>query len=146
MPPGLLNAAPSATTGPIRAGCGTSDQAANGANRPPVDDSVAGNQPVRTVPEQKKGMSTTTKVALLAGAAALYYLYNKNKQKYRMYRREHAEMLFQIGISLFRMNRRASGWRTLGKSVSLYPKGILFSTDYIQTYLVNKLNRLVRYA
>jgi glycosyltransferase involved in cell wall biosynthesis len=77
---------------------------------------------------------------------AMLRIYNKNKPTYRMYRREHAEMLFQIGISLFRAGRRTSGWRALGKSVGLYPRGILFSSDYIQAYLVNKLNRLVRYA
>lgn len=54
---------------------------------PPVDDSrVAGgtqNLPAnRNAPQaQKKGLSNTQKVAILAGAAALYYLYNQHKNK-----------------------------------------------------------------
>lgn len=53
---------------------------------PPVDDTRVGNStqnaPV-TQPQQtkKKGLSTGQKVAILAGAAALYYLYNQHKNK-----------------------------------------------------------------
>lgn len=49
---------------------------------PPVDDSrigaVTNRQPAKP-PEVKKGLSNTQKVVILAGAAALYYLYNKHQ-------------------------------------------------------------------
>jgi hypothetical protein len=55
---------------------------------PPIDDtrtetrrpnsSAPAGQPQQT---KKKGLSTGQKVAILAGAAALYYLYNKHKNK-----------------------------------------------------------------
>ncbi|MGB5963193.1 MAG: hypothetical protein WBG73_21330 [Coleofasciculaceae cyanobacterium] len=53
---------------------------------PPVDDSRVGsgtqNTPVTQPPQaKKKGLSTGQKVAILGGAAALYYLYNKHKNK-----------------------------------------------------------------
>lgn len=53
---------------------------------PPVDDTRVGsgtqNAPVNRAPEaKKKGLSTGQKVAILAGAAALYYLYTKHKNK-----------------------------------------------------------------
>lgn len=53
---------------------------------PPVDDSRVGsgtqNAPVTQPPQaKKKGLSTGQKVAILGGAAALYYLYNKHKNK-----------------------------------------------------------------
>ncbi|MBD1889141.1 MULTISPECIES: hypothetical protein [unclassified Coleofasciculus] len=52
---------------------------------PPVDDTRGGtvtNPPPTNQPQAKKGLSTGQKVAItLAGAAALYYLYNKNKNK-----------------------------------------------------------------
>jgi len=37
--------------------------------------------PYRAPDEQQQGMSTRNKVLLLAGAAALYYLYNKHKNR-----------------------------------------------------------------
>jgi hypothetical protein len=51
---------------------------------PPVDHTRAdgGTQNYRTSsqpPQAKKGLSTTQKVAILGGAAALFYLYNKHK-------------------------------------------------------------------
>lgn len=55
------------------------------ANLPPVDDSSRtstasqqGNPPQQQV---RKGLSTKQKVAILAGAAALYYLYNQHKNR-----------------------------------------------------------------
>ncbi|MBK1986013.1 hypothetical protein A0J48_000345 [Sphaerospermopsis aphanizomenoides BCCUSP55] len=49
---------------------------------PPVDDTagrtVSQTTPVNQ-PQAKKGLSTGQKVAILAGAAALYYLYNQHK-------------------------------------------------------------------
>ena len=48
---------------------------------PPVDDSRIGmsNRPSANQPQAKKGLTNTQKVVLLAGSAALYYLYNKHK-------------------------------------------------------------------
>lgn len=53
---------------------------------PPVDDTRVGNNsqnaPVARPPEaKKKGLSTGQKLAILGGAAALYYLYTKHKDK-----------------------------------------------------------------
>lgn len=50
---------------------------------PPVDDTRGGQTVVdpNRSPEVKKGLSNTQKVAILAGAAALYYLYNQHKNK-----------------------------------------------------------------
>lgn len=57
------------------AGCGKS------APPPPVDDSRPGSGQINNgaVQPQAKGMSTGTKVVLLAGAAATYYLYKKHQ-------------------------------------------------------------------
>jgi hypothetical protein len=69
-------------TVPLLSSCGGGGSQ-NAAPPPPVDDSVGrtvdnpapGNQP-----EAKRGLSTGQKVAItLAGAAALYYLYNQRK-------------------------------------------------------------------
>jgi hypothetical protein len=54
-------------------GCGSgASDTRTGANMPPVDDSY--NQRAQSLPnapqQQKQGMSTGTKVAILAGAAA----------------------------------------------------------------------------
>lgn len=50
---------------------------------PPVDDTRGGTVAPRPTnqPQAKKGLSTGQKVAILAGAAALYYLYNRHKNK-----------------------------------------------------------------
>ena len=50
---------------------------------PPVDDTRNGqavSAPNRS-PEAAKGLSNTQKVAILVGAAALYYIYNQHKNK-----------------------------------------------------------------
>jgi hypothetical protein len=49
----------------------------------PVDDSGSRTRQYNPVPVQqsKQGLSTGKKVALLVGAAALYYMYKKNKDK-----------------------------------------------------------------
>ncbi|WP_375512870.1 hypothetical protein [uncultured Nostoc sp.] len=68
-------------TVPLLSSCGGGSR--NASVPPPVDDSVgrtvsdrnARNQP----DEAKKGLGTGQKVALLAGAAALYYMYNQHK-------------------------------------------------------------------
>lgn len=70
---------------PILASCGGS----NTANQTPVYDNrpTAQNTANRTVsgtparPQARQGLSTGQKVAILAGAAGLYYLYNQHKNK-----------------------------------------------------------------
>jgi hypothetical protein len=65
-------------TVPLLSSCGGGSK--NASAPPPVDDSVGRTVSDRTSqPEAKKGLSTGQKVALLAGAAGLYYLYNKHK-------------------------------------------------------------------
>lgn len=49
---------------------------------PPVDDSrigIVSNRQSANQPQAKKGLTNTQKVVLLAGSAALYYLYNQHK-------------------------------------------------------------------
>jgi len=64
---------------PFTAGCGGSQN----STLPPVDDTYGGqaypDQP--TSPRARQGLSTTQKVAILGGAAALYYLYNRHKNR-----------------------------------------------------------------
>jgi hypothetical protein len=65
-------------TVPLLSSCGGGSK--NASAPPPVDDSVGRTVSDRTSqPEAKKGLSTGQKVALLAGAAGLYYLYNQHK-------------------------------------------------------------------
>ena len=81
---GMMLCAVMVLIGPVVVGCGSgSDSSTVAANQAPVDD-YAG-QRAQTIPQarqpEKKGMSTGTKMAILAGAAALYYMYKKNKEK-----------------------------------------------------------------
>ncbi|MBE9226604.1 hypothetical protein IQ264_14340 [Phormidium sp. LEGE 05292] len=68
---------------PLFVACGSS----NTANQPPVYDNrpTAQNTANRNTypprPQARQGLSTGQKVAILAGAAALYYLYNQHKNK-----------------------------------------------------------------
>lgn len=65
--------------GPAVLGCGSGS---SGANMPPVDDSGMRSQTYSTPQQQPRpGLSTGKKLAMLAGAAALYYMYKKNQQK-----------------------------------------------------------------
>lgn len=67
-------------TVPLLSSCGGGSR--NASAPPPVDDSVGrtvSDRNNRNQPEAKKGFSTGQKVALLAGAAGLYYLYNQHK-------------------------------------------------------------------
>jgi hypothetical protein len=65
-------------TVPLLSSCGGGSK--NASVPPPVDDSVGRTvSDRRSQPEAKKGLSTGQKVALLAGAAGLYYLYNQHK-------------------------------------------------------------------
>ncbi len=64
---------------PLLSSCGGGSQKASVP--PPVDDTIGRTVSDRTTnqPEVKKGLGTGQKVALLAGAAALYYMYNQHK-------------------------------------------------------------------
>ncbi|MFB2834819.1 hypothetical protein [Floridanema evergladense] len=70
---------------PIFASCASSDRANQPPaynNRPTAENTVnrtAPGNPPR--PQARQGLSTGQKVAILAGAAALYYLYNQHKNK-----------------------------------------------------------------
>ncbi|NDJ23088.1 hypothetical protein GS682_15885 [Nostoc sp. B(2019)] len=67
-------------TVPLLSSCGGGSRTATPP--PPVDDTIGRNVSNRVPvnqPEAKKGLSTGQKVAILAGAAGLYYLYNKHK-------------------------------------------------------------------
>jgi len=72
---------------PIVAGCGNNGTGNAGSNaQPPVARQGYGNQggynAPRSTPQQqqpRQGMSTGQKLAVLAGGAALLYMYNKNK-------------------------------------------------------------------
>lgn len=67
---------------PFFTGCASQQSS---APPPPVDDTRTGSQtypaPANQPQAKKKGLSTGQKVAILAGAAALYYLYNQHKNK-----------------------------------------------------------------
>ncbi len=66
-------------TVPLLSSCGGGSQ---NAAPPPIDDTVGRNlnnrAPVNQ-PQARRGLSTGQKVAILAGAAGLYYLYNQRK-------------------------------------------------------------------
>lgn len=65
---------------PMLSSCGGGSRTASPP--PPVDDTIGRNVSDRTPanqPQAKKGLGTGQKVAILAGAAALYYLYNQHK-------------------------------------------------------------------
>ena len=65
--------------GPLLAGCGGGKP--SGASAPPIDDTAGGMRsvPSAPAPPQNTGMSTKKKLVLLAGAAALFYLYKKHQ-------------------------------------------------------------------
>ncbi|MFQ4145581.1 hypothetical protein [Chlorogloeopsis sp. ULAP02] len=62
---------------PLLTSCGSSRT----APPPPIEDTRGGrvSPPPVQRSQTKKGLSNSQKVAILAGAAALYYLYNKHK-------------------------------------------------------------------
>ena len=64
---------------PVLTGCGRDNSRAE--QLPPVQEQTRGSRTEYPAPQGRKpGLSTKQKVAILAGAAALYYLYNKHKQ------------------------------------------------------------------
>jgi hypothetical protein len=63
---------------PLLAGCGRDNSR---AYQPPVQEQTRGSRTeYPPSQERRQGLSTKQKVAILAGAAALYYLYNKHKR------------------------------------------------------------------
>jgi hypothetical protein len=67
---------------PLFASCSSNRR--TGASLPPVDDTRGGAQTYQgqaNSPQVKKGLSTGQKVAILAGAAALYYLYRQHQNR-----------------------------------------------------------------
>ncbi|MEH2165878.1 MAG: hypothetical protein V7K41_04215 [Nostoc sp.] len=65
---------------PLLSSCGGGSK--NASVPPPVDDTVGrtvSDRKTASQTEAKKGLGTGQKVALLAGAAALYYMYNQHK-------------------------------------------------------------------
>ncbi|MCU0540760.1 MAG: hypothetical protein MUE44_01060 [Oscillatoriaceae cyanobacterium Prado104] len=67
---------------PFLSACGGSQQSSTPP--PPVDDTRPGvqtNRNARPSPQVNRGLNNTQKVAILAGAAALYYLYNQHKNR-----------------------------------------------------------------
>ncbi|MBC7998467.1 MAG: hypothetical protein IAF58_11015 [Leptolyngbya sp.] len=60
--------------------CGGGSSTPNTSNLPSIDESAgSGGRQTASAPAEKKGMSTGKKIALLAGAAAVYYMYKKNQ-------------------------------------------------------------------
>jgi hypothetical protein len=82
-PTALLVAA--SLTAPLFFGCGSSKN--SGANLPPIDETRGGQVTSTSAPAPiaqeppRRGLSTNQKLVLLAGAAALYYLYKKHQNK-----------------------------------------------------------------
>jgi len=67
---------------PLLAACGGGEQSAPPPRVDAPRSRTASNPPPARQPEAKKGLSTGQKVGItLAGAAALYYLYNQHKNK-----------------------------------------------------------------
>lgn len=80
--PATLLLSASLVVPPLLAGCGSASQQTTTAPPPPgMGNSRMENPRNAPVAQPKQGMSTGKKVALLAGAAALYYIYNKRKNK-----------------------------------------------------------------
>ena len=64
----------------VLAGCGGQPQSS--PPPPPIDDTRTGARPMGGAPAaQNRGLSTKQKVMILAGAAALYYMYRQHQKK-----------------------------------------------------------------
>lgn len=82
-------------TAPTLAGCG----GGGAATAPPPLDATAGQAPMRPqMNQQRPGMSNKQKLVLLAGAAALYYMWNKKRnaqgQPVQYYRSESTGRIY----------------------------------------------------
>jgi hypothetical protein len=101
------------------AGCGRAEPPA------PVDDSQRGSQPA--APEQT-GMSTRKKVVLLAGAAALYYLYKKHQNAKEQVGPEGQYYLSKNGRVYYRDAEHRAHW------VTPPPDGITVPADQAREF------------
>jgi hypothetical protein len=85
--PAALLVSASLVVPPLLAGCGGAPDQTASAPPPPGMENPRMNAPRANAPRNapaarpRQGMSTGQKVAILAGAAALYYIYNKRKNK-----------------------------------------------------------------
>lgn len=123
----LAVCAASALAMPMLAGCGSGTP--SGVNQPPID--ASGNRPmVYQQPTQRQGMSTGKKVALLAGAAALYYMYRKNQERKAagQLNGEPVYYLSKNGRIYYRDNTGRAVW------VTPPPAGIQVPYDEAQQY------------
>lgn len=114
--------------GLLMAGCGAGS-GASAASAPPIDASRGGYAPSPATAPLRQGMSTGKKVALLAGAAALYYMYRKNQQK----RQANAQSEPQYYLS---KNGRVYYRQANGQAVWVTPpsQGISVPYDEAQQY------------
>ncbi len=144
---GLMLCASLVMVAPMVIGCGSgggTDSSTVGANQPPVDDYRG--QRAQTLPTQqqpeKKGMSTGTKVAILAGAAALYYMYKKNKEKRAQnVSSEPQYYLSKNGRVYYRDNTGRAHWVTPPKEGIQVPWAEAQQYQQYQGYNWNKSGR-----
>ena len=116
------------------AGCGSGGN--SGANMPPIDDSrpQTFGQPSGSYGYQqqqpKRGLSGGQKFMLLAGAAALYYMYKKNKEKQQagQLNGQPVYYLSKNGRVYYRDNTGQAHW------VTPPPQGIQVPFDEAQQY------------
>lgn len=94
---------------PFLVGCGGRGGGSQ-ANLPPVDDTQGGTRRVEPA-GQRQGMSTSKKVAILAGAAALYYLYKRSQDK-KAAASEHQYYLSKNGRVYYRDDKGRAHWVT----------------------------------
>jgi hypothetical protein len=92
---------------PLLAGCGGNKD--SGANLPPIDASASGGN-VQQQQQPRQGMSTGKKVALLAGAAAVYYLWKRNQDKRDNSNRQY--YLSKNGRVYYRDENKRAVWVT----------------------------------
>jgi len=116
---------------PILAGC-SGGGGGNQANLPPVDDTRGGVTRVEPATE-RRGMSTGKKVAILAGAAALYYLYKRSQNKNNVAAGERQYYLSKNGRVYYRDENGRAHW------VTEAPAPIEVSEDEVRRY--PELNR-----
>lgn len=93
---------------PFLAGC-RGGGGGSQANLPPIDDTRSG-RPAAPPPAQQTGMSTGKKVAILAGAAALYYLYKRSQDKNAKVDRQY--YLSKNGRVYYRDDKGRAHWVT----------------------------------
>jgi hypothetical protein len=94
---------------PFLAGCSGGGGGNSQANLPPIDDTRSGTRNV-TPASERKGMSTSKKIAILAGAAALYYLYKRSQDKKAKVERQY--YLSKNGRVYYRDDKGRAHWVT----------------------------------